>query len=95
MSMQTPANMSPIIKNLMLPMLLSVFSAAAGSYVGANVTLAVLETRLSYIEQSGNRRLHEIEAKLQIITDAVNKQEIRSMKNEQKLNYLERATAGI
>ncbi len=95
MSIPTPINMNPIIKNLILPMLVSVFTGVAASYVSVNVTLAIMETRISYIESNGERRLHALEAKLQIVTDAVNKQEIRSMKNEQKLNYLERATAGI
>ncbi len=95
MTVSTSVNINPLIKSLILPLFVGAFSAAAGSYVGANVTLAVLETRLSYIEQSGERRLGTIESKLQILTDSVNAQEIRSMKNEQKLNYLERATAGI
>ncbi len=95
MAIQNPINMNPLVKSLVLPLFVGAFSAAAGSYVGANVTLAVLETRLSYIEQSGERRLGVIESKLQILTDAVNKQEIRSTKNEQMLIYLQRDTAGI
>ncbi len=82
-------NAENLIKNLVLPMAVSVFTGVAASYVSVNVTLAIMETRISYIESNGERRLADIEEKVDSLTTYVTELKMITSRNEQRIIHLE------
>ncbi len=82
-------NMDNLVKNLILPMMVSVFTGVAASYVSVNVTLAIMETRISYIESNGERRLSNIENKVDSLATSVTELKMTTSRNEQRIVHLE------
>ncbi len=78
-----------LLKNLVLPMMVSVFTGVAASYVSVNVTLAIMETRISYIESNGERRLADIEEKVDSLGTYVTELKMITSRNEQRIIHLE------
>ncbi len=83
-----------LVKNLVLPVLVSVITGVAGSYLGVNITLSIMETRISYIEKNGERRLLKIETKMDQLVNSIREVERVSSANERELKFVQRSKAG-
>ena len=46
-----------LVANLVIPVVVSTITGIASSYIGVNVTLAIMETRINYIERDLNNVL--------------------------------------
>ncbi len=83
-----------LVKNLVLPVVVATITGIASSYVGVNVTLSIMETRISYIEKNGERRLLQIENKIDKLVDSIRDIERVSSANKQQLEFMQRAMPG-
>lgn len=85
---------STLVKNLVLPVVVATITGIASSYVGVNVTLSIMETRISYIEKNGERRLLQIETKMDKLVDSIRDVERVSSANKQQIDFMRRSIPG-